>query len=158
MSNKYSVHCRINGESYNFEVEATETMARVLREKAGLTGTKVSCEQGECGACTVLVNNKAVNSCIILAPEMDDMEITTIEGLSHDGRLDPVQEAFIEEGAVQCGYCTPGMVMSTKALLMENPHPTDEEIKHALSGNFCRCTGYHSILRAVKAAVRMLEE
>lgn len=158
LKDKHIIQCMINDRSYKLEVEANETLAFILREKIGLTGTKVSCEQGECGACTVLLNGKAVNSCLILAPEIEGCEITTIEGISQNGILDPIQEAFIKAGAVQCGFCTPGMVMSTKALLMENPNPMEEEIKHALSGNFCRCTGYHGILKAVKIAAEMVRE
>ena len=120
-------------------------------------GTKVSCEQGECGACTVIVDGKAVNSCIVLAPEVDGCEVLTIEGLARHGELDPIQTAFIEEGAVQCGYCTAGMIMSAKALLTENPDPTDLEIREALAGNLCRCTGYQRIVQAVSSAAKKLQ-
>jgi carbon-monoxide dehydrogenase small subunit len=133
------------------------TLAKVLRERLGLIGTKISCEQGECGACTVIVDGKAVNSCIVLAPEVDGCEVLTIEGLAQHGELDPIQTAFIEAGAVQCGYCTAGMIMSAKALLMENPDPTDPEIREALAGNLCRCTGYQRIVQAVSSAARKLQ-
>lgn len=116
-------------------------------------GTKYGCGEGECGACTVLLNGKAVNSCLVLAVEADGCEVLTIEGLSKDGKLHPIQQAFIDEGAAQCGFCTPGMILAAKALLDENPNPSDEEIKQGLAGNFCRCTGYVSIFRAVKKAV-----
>jgi carbon-monoxide dehydrogenase small subunit len=132
-------------------------LAKVLREQLGLIGTKISCEQGECGACTVIVDGKAVNSCIVLAPEVDGCEVLTIEGLAQHGELDPIQTAFIEEGAVQCGYCTAGMIMSAKALLMENPDPTDPEIREALAGNLCRCTGYQRIVQAVSSAAKKLQ-
>ena len=131
----------LNGAATSIDVNCTHTLARVLREQLGLIGTKVSCEQGECGACTVIVDGKAVNSCIMLAAEVDGCEVLTIEGLAQDGELDPIQAAFIEEGAVQCGYCTAGMIMSAKALLMENRDPAEVEIREALAGNLCRCTG-----------------
>ena len=124
----------------------------VLRDRLDLTGVKRGCETGDCGACTVLMGGKPVNSCLVLAMEVDGKEITTIEGLSADGSLHPLQEAFISEGAVQCGFCTPGMILSAKALLDGNPRPTEEEAKAAISGNICRCGGYSKILSAIKAA------
>jgi carbon-monoxide dehydrogenase small subunit len=130
-------------------VPVERLLVDLLREALGLTGTKVSCGEGECGACTVLVNGKAINSCITLAVSVGGCEITTIEGLAKDGNLHPLQEAFIEHGAAQCGFCTPGMILSAKALLDKSPHPNEDEIKQALAGNLCRCTGYASILRAV---------
>ncbi|HWR07397.1 (2Fe-2S)-binding protein [Sporomusa sp.] len=146
---------KINGTLRQLEVQAHHTLANVLREQLGLLGTKVSCGEGECGACTVIVDGKAVNSCIMLAPEVDGREVVTIEGLAAEGELDPIQMAFIEEGAVQCGFCTPGMIMSTKALLMEKPDPSVDQIREALAGNLCRCTGYHRIVNAVlKSAPR----
>ena len=147
----------LNGAATSIDVNCTHTLARVLREQLGLIGTKVSCEQGECGACTVMVDGKAVNSCIMLAAEVDGCEVLTIEGLAQGGELDPIQAAFIEEGAVQCGYCTAGMIMSAKALLMENRDPAEVEIREALAGNLCRCTGYHRIVQAVSAAARKLQ-
>jgi aerobic-type carbon monoxide dehydrogenase small subunit (CoxS/CutS family) len=158
LRDEHCIGCVVNGKPYTLQVKANETLAVLLREKLGLMGTKVGCEQGECGACTVLMDGKAVNSCLVLAPEVDGCEITTIEGLAKDGMLDPVQKAFIKEGAVQCGYCIPGMIMSTKGLLLENSEPDEDEIKHALSGNFCRCTGYYSIIRAVKTAAKMIRD
>jgi carbon-monoxide dehydrogenase small subunit len=147
----------LNRARTSIDVNCTHTLARVLREQLGLIGTKLSCEQGECGACTVIVDGKAVNSCIVLAAEVDGCEVLTIEGLAQHGELDPIQAAFIEEGAVQCGYCTAGMIMSAKALLMENPDPTGPEIREALAGNLCRCTGYQRIVQAVSAAAKKLQ-
>lgn len=154
-----TIRFKVNERDYTVAVEAQQSLAVVLRDKLGLTGTKISCERGECGACTVLLNGKAVDSCLVLAPDVHGCEVITIEGLGKDGGLDPIQEAFIQEGAVQCGYCTPGMIMSAKGLLLENPDPCEYEIKKALAGNLCRCTGYYSIIRAVKAAsVKIREE
>ena len=129
-------------------------MVDLLREDLNLMGTKYGCGEGECGACTVLLDGQAVNSCLLLAIEADGCEVMTIEGLAQGDQLHPLQRAFIAEGAVQCGFCTPGMILSSKALLDENPHPSDDEIKQALAGNFCRCTGYSAILQAVKSVVR----
>jgi carbon-monoxide dehydrogenase small subunit len=147
--------CKINGTEYCLNVEPTQSLADLLRNELGLLGTKVSCGEGECGACTVIVNGKAINSCIMLAPEIDGSEVITIEGLSQTGEIDPIQQAFIDEGAVQCGFCTPGMLMSTKALLMEKSNPDEGEIRRALAGNLCRCTGYHRIVQAVKKAAQL---
>jgi carbon-monoxide dehydrogenase small subunit len=143
---------KINGEQYELEIEPNETLLDVLRGRIGLRGTKKGCDTGQCGACTVLMNGKAVNSCLVLAVETHGKEVLTVEGLAGDGRLDPLQEAFVEEGAVQCGYCTPGMLLSAKALLDENPQPTEREIKEAIAGNLCRCTGYIRIIKAILAA------
>jgi len=142
---------RVNGKDYALSLPARTTLLEALRDYLGLTGTKEGCGKGECGACTVLVNGSVVNSCLMLAAQAEDKEVLTIEGLSEDG-MDPLQEAFIDEGAVQCGFCTPGMVISAKTLLMENPDPSEEAIKEAISGNLCRCTGYLKIIRAIKAA------
>lgn len=133
-------------------VESDKTLTRMLREDLGLTGTKINCEQGECGACTVLLDGKAVNSCLVLTASLDGRKVQTIEGLPKGHRLDPVQEAFIEKDASQCGFCTPGMIMSAKALLAENPAPTLKDIQDGLAGNYCRCTGYKSIIEAVQSA------
>jgi len=141
----------VNGEDRELEVPEKRVLLDLLREDLGLTGTKAGCGEGECGACTVLLNGKAVCSCLMLAVEADGARITTIEGLASKGRLHPLQEAFIQEGAAQCGYCTPGMILAAKALLDENPQPSRAEIKTALAGNFCRCTGYAAIIRAVAA-------
>lgn len=142
----------VNGKPVTKEVEPALTLLRFLREHLQLTGAKEGCGQGECGACTVLVNNQPVNSCMIPVVSVAGCEITTIEGLGKDGQLDPVQEAFISEGAIQCGFCSPGAIMSAKALLLRNPSPSPEEIKEALGGNLCRCTGYTKIIKAVQAA------
>jgi carbon-monoxide dehydrogenase small subunit len=123
----------------------------LLREKLQMTGTHSSCEMGDCGACTVLMDGKAVASCLVLAAEADGAELLTVEGLSRNGELDPVQRAFVKAGASQCGFCTPGMVMATKGLLAKNPHPTEDQIRHGLAGNICRCTGYVKIVDAVQS-------
>ncbi len=147
----------LNGELMEMEVEDHWTLLHLLREELGLTGTKEGCGSGECGACTVLVDGMAVNSCLFLAADVDGKEVLTIEGLAApDGTLHPLQRAFIENGAIQCGFCTPGMILSAKALLDENPYPTEEEIRHALAGNLCRCTGYLQIFRAVADAARRI--
>ena len=144
------IKLNVNGRGVAVMVKPTETLVDVLRDKLDLTGTKKACGLGDCGACTVLMDGKAVNSCLILAMDAQGHEITTIEGLEKkDGTLHPLQEAFLENGAVQCGFCTPGMVLSAKALLDENPSPTEEEIRRALAGNLCRCTGYAKIVQAV---------
>jgi carbon-monoxide dehydrogenase small subunit len=149
---KIDITLRINGRSCTLSVPAKTTLLEALRDHLGLVGAKEGCGKGECGACTVLVDGKAVNSCLMLAAQAEGKEILTIEGLSQGGPT-PLQRAFVEEGAVQCGYCTPGMIMSCEALLRENPNPSEEEIKEAISGNLCRCTGYIKILRAVKKAL-----
>jgi aerobic-type carbon monoxide dehydrogenase small subunit (CoxS/CutS family) len=148
----------LNDQLQKIKVKPYHTLAKVLRDQLGLTGTKLCCEEGECGSCTVIMDGKAVTSCIVLAPEMDKSEIVTVEGLCKDDRLDPIQEAFIEEGAVQCGYCIPGMLMSAKALLQENSQPQEEEIREALSGNLCRCAGYYRIFNAVNSAAEKQKE
>lgn len=146
----------LNGKEARSEISPQDTLLRVLRDRFGLLGTKEACGQGECGACTVLVDGEAVTSCIYPAAKADGKHIVTIEGLEQNGRLHPIQQAFIETGAVQCGYCTPGMVLSAKALLDRNPSPTEEEIRHAMSGNICRCTGYVRIIEAVKLAAERM--
>ncbi len=146
---KHKIRFTINGEVKEMEVQPNKTLLKMLREDLDLIGVKEGCGAGECGACTVLVNNKPVNSCLMLAVEADGKEILTIEGLSDGTNLDPVQESFLKHNAIQCGYCTPGMVMSAKALLNRNLHPTEEDVKEALAGNLCRCTGYQRIVDAV---------
>jgi len=149
----------INGTIYEEEIDHRRTLLEVLRENFGLLGTHKGCDEGQCGACTVLVEDKAVNSCLVLATSVQGKKITTIEGLAQGEKLHPVQEAFVETGAIQCGFCTPGMIMVTKAFLDKNPDPTEEEAKRAISGNLCRCTGYYQIIDAVmKAAVKMRKE
>lgn len=143
----------LNGEPVDVEVEPHLTLLQLLRDELGLTGTKEGCGMGECGACTVLLDGKTVNSCIFSALEVDGKSVTTIEGLTDaQGNLHPIQKAFIEYGAIQCGFCTPGMVLSAKALLDENPKPSEEEIRNGIAGNLCRCTGYLQIVQAIKAA------
>ena len=143
----------LNGESVQVEIEPHLTLLQLLRDKLELTGTKEGCGMGECGACTVLLDGKTVNSCIFPAIEVDGKSVTTIEGLTDaQGNLHPIQKAFIEYGAIQCGFCTPGMVLSAKALLDENPKPTEAEIRTGIAGNLCRCTGYLQIFQAIKAA------
>lgn len=155
-SSTISVELKVNGQSHFLEVPPHHTLLQVLRDRLGLTGSKECCGEGECGACTVLLNGRAINSCLMLAVEADGCEVITVEGLAGEDGLDPLQEAFIEEGAVQCGYCTPGMLMSAKYLLMRNPHPTVAEVREALAGNLCRCTGYARIVEAVVSASRKL--
>lgn len=147
-----TIRLRVNGRDRRATIAPADFLVDVLRDDLGLTGTKYACGMGECGACTVLVDGEAVYSCLMLASEVGDAEITTIEGLSRGDELDPVPAAFAEVGGVQCGFCTPGMVLSAKALLAENPDPTEDEIRVALSGNLCRCTGYTRIVDAVMAA------
>lgn len=142
----------VNGTTHELEVSPTARLVDVLRIQLGLTGTKEGCGEGECGACTVLVDGRAVNSCLMLAVQARDKEITTVEGLAVNGELDLLQQKFVEHGAVQCGYCTPGMLLSAKALLLANPVPSEQDIRTALAGNLCRCTGYSAIVAAVKAA------
>lgn len=144
----------VNGKSYQLTVEPRWTLAEVLRDHLGLTGTKIGCNAGECGACTVLAEGKAVLSCSQLAVWMDGKRITTVEGLAANGQLDPLQQAFIEHDAPQCGFCTSGQLMSAKALLMRNPNPTREQVQHALTGNLCRCSNYNRIVESVLAAAR----
>ncbi len=144
----------VNGETELVDVPSNMTLLQMLREKLVLTGTKNGCTAGECGACTVIMDGEPVNSCMLLAVECDGAEITTVEGLAHPEQLDPVQEAIIEQGGVQCGFCTPGILISTRALLDRNPNPSDYEIRDALVGNLCRCTGYLRIIEAVKEAAR----
>lgn len=142
----------LNRKSYEMDIDPSLRLIDFLRNKLHLTGTKEGCGEGECGACTVIIDGEAVNSCLVLAVQIRDKEVITIEGLEENGELDGLQKAFIDNGAVQCGFCTPGMIMSTKALLLKNPHPTEEEIKTAMAGNLCRCTGYINIVKAVAQA------
>ena len=146
------ITCTINGRERNLAVEATELLVDTLRLRLGLTGTKKACGTGDCGACTVIVDGEAVRSCILLTASMHGKSITTIEGLGDVSHLHPIQQAFIDAGAVQCGYCTPGMILTAKALLDRQPHPTPEQIREAISGNLCRCTGYVKIEDAIRMA------
>ena len=149
---KHTIQITVNGRPNEIEVDPWRTLLEVLRDQLNLTGTKQSCAEGHCGACTVLVEGEAVNACLMLALEADGSDILTIEGLAEGGKLTPIQEAFVNYGAVQCGFCTPGMIMATKVFLEENQDPSDEEIKKALAGHLCRCTGYVQIIDAVRAA------
>ncbi len=142
----------VNGTLYELAVDSRWTLAELLRDQLGLTGTKVGCDRGECGSCTVLLNGRAVLSCLTLAVEADGQKVATVEGLARDGKLGPLQEAFWDRGAAQCGFCTPGMLMSATALLEAKPKPTEAEVRQALSGNLCRCTGYKKIVEAVLTA------
>jgi carbon-monoxide dehydrogenase small subunit len=148
----HHIRLEVNGDPVSVDVPSHMTLMEMLRERLSLTGTKCGCAAGECGACTVLVGGEPVNSCMVLAAECDGADVTTIEGLARDGRLDPLQEAILAQGAVQCGYCTPGMVMMARGLLNRVPHPTEADIREALVGNLCRCTGYLPILEAVRQA------
>jgi carbon-monoxide dehydrogenase small subunit len=150
------IRVRVNGQSYERDVEPRLLLIHFLRESIGLTGSKIGCEVGKCGACTVLVEGDAVKSCMMLAVQANNSSILTIEGLSKTGELHPVQKSFWEEHALQCGYCTPGMIMSSFSLLKSNPQPTVDEIKTALSGNMCTCTGYTNIVKAVRLASSMM--
>jgi carbon-monoxide dehydrogenase small subunit len=149
---KRLIRLRVNGEEHNVAVSPNETLAEVLRERLELTGTKMGCGEGACGTCTVLLDGEPVRSCLTLAIEVQDREITTIEGLSRAPELHPVQKAFIEHGAIQCGFCSPAMILTSKALLDKNPQPTEEEVRRAISGVVCRCTGYAKIVEAILAA------
>ncbi|MCJ7596248.1 MAG: (2Fe-2S)-binding protein [Desulfobacterales bacterium] len=151
MGLKQLIELRINGEVREVVVEPRTTLLHALREDLGLTGTKEGCNEGDCGACTVLANGRPVCSCLTLAIEAQGKEIITIEGLDQDGRLHPLQQAFLDHFAVQCGFCTPGMLLSAKALLDRKPQPTEEEVREAISGNLCRCTGYVKIVEAILA-------
>ena len=148
------IHVTVNGQRYVREVASNQTLLRFLREELFLNSVKEGCDEGECGACTVLVDGHPVNSCLVLAAELDGKSVLTTEGLAQDARLHPIQEAFIEAGAVQCGYCTPGIIMAAKGLLLKNPHPTRDEIGEALAGNFCRCISQYHVFDAVESVAQ----
>ena len=150
------IEITINGRLRRFDVEPNKLLLNLVRDDLYLTGTKYGCGIGECGACTVHLDGEAVLACMVLAVDADGMKVDTVEGVADGNRLDPVQEAYIEEGAIQCGFCTPGFIMTTKALLAENPDPSEAEIREYLKGNYCRCTGYVNIVRAVQSAARKL--
>ena len=154
---KQEIELKVNGELFKMQIEPRRTLLEVLRENLGFTGVKESCNKGDCGACTVLVDGKPVLSCLALAIEVQGKDILTVEGLAdEDGTLHPIQQAFVDHGALQCGFCTPGMIMSAKALLDRNPSPTEDEIKEGISGNLCRCTGYIKIVEAIDAAAKSI--
>jgi len=152
-----NISCTINSRTLQLDVAENATLLEMLRNQLGLTGVKRGCESGECGACTVIVDGRAVLSCMIPAPEVDGKSIVTIEGLSQNDELDPIQQAFIAKGAVQCGFCTPGMILSAKALLDVSPHPERSQIQQAIAGNICRCTGYEQIIAAIIYAAELRE-
>ena len=149
----YCVKFCVNEEPVELTVSGSETLLHVLREKLGLTGTKEGCGAGECGACTIILDGQAVNACLVLAPEVNGKVVTTVEGLAKGDELSPLQESFIDHAALQCGFCTPGMLMSAEAMLRENPNPTREQITHNMSGNLCRCTGYKKIVEAIEDVI-----
>lgn len=154
---KIPIKITVNGDLYSLEVPPAMSLLDLLRDGLGLTGTKSGCNKGECGACTVILNGKSVNSCLILAVECDKAEVLTIEGIADKGKLHPVQQAFIDEGAIQCGFCTPGMIMRTIAFLKENPNPTPQEARASIEGNICRCTGYEKIVKAILKSAEMIK-
>jgi len=158
MVGKRTIRFTLNGQSVEVAVEPYLTLLQLLREHLGHTEVKEGCSKGDCGACTVLLNGRAVNSCLVLAVQASRKEILTTRGLGRPEALHPLQEAFMDYGAIQCGYCTPGMIMAAKGLLDENPRPTRQQIKEAISGNICRCTGYEQIVEAIEAAARVLKE
>ncbi len=153
-STTWRLKCTVNGNPVELDVEQDETLLNILRDRLGLTGTKGSCLEGECGSCTVIVDGEAVNSCLVLGPQVHGRRVETIEGIAEGDRLHRLQEQFLAAGAVQCGYCTPGLIMAAKALLDRTPHPTDEQILEGMEGNICRCTGYSAIRDAVRAVAR----
>jgi carbon-monoxide dehydrogenase small subunit len=155
---KHPLSLTINGEPHELLVEAYGSLLDMLRDELQLTGTKKGCDEGDCGACTVLINGKTVTSCMVLALDARDQEITTVEGLMQNNRLHPVQDAFVQYGGVQCGFCTPGLIMSGVGLLLENPDPTEEEVRYAIGGNLCRCTGYSKVVQAILKAADTMRE
>lgn len=154
---KVNISLKVNGDVYEVAVDPWRTLVEVLRDDLNLTGTKVGCQTGDCGACTIIMDGRTVSSCLTLAVEAGGREITTIEGLAHGEELHPLQQAFVDHGAVQCGYCSPGMIMSGKYLLDKNPDPTEEDIRRGLSGNLCRCTGYNRIVEAIDVTAKKMK-
>ncbi|NLV87987.1 MAG: (2Fe-2S)-binding protein [Tissierellia bacterium] len=152
-----NINFTVNGKPYEISIDENMRLIDVLRDELGLIGTKEGCGEGECGACTIIMDGETVNSCLVMGFQADGSNIVTIEGLEKDGQLHPVQRAYMEAGAVQCGFCIPGMVLSTKALLDKNPSPSDEEIREGISGNLCRCTGYNKMLIATKKAIEYMK-
>ena len=154
MMNTITINLTVNGQACRLETKPNQTLLYLLRDDLGLTGSKDGCREGECGACTVLLDGEPVNACLVLAGQADGREVVTIEGLAQNGQLHPVQRAFVEAAAVQCGFCTPGLIMSSVALLRRTPTPTESQIRTALGGNLCRCTGYVQVIEAVRQAAR----
>ena len=158
MTTRHQISVTVNGVNYQREVDARLTLADFVRHDLSLGGTHVGCEHGVCGACTILVNGASMRSCLMLAVQADGAELTTVEGLSRNGELHPVQQAFIDRHGLQCGFCTPGMIMASADLLSRNPNPSEQEIREGLEGNFCRCTGYHNIVKSVQYAAKKISE
>ena len=158
MKHLMPITLRVNGEIHELLVPPWRTLLEVLREMIGLTGAKRSCQEGQCGACSVLVDGRSVNSCLYLAVEAQDKDIRTVEGLMQEGVLDQIQKSFVQKGAIQCGFCTPGFVIATTSLLNENPEPSEDEIRHAMVGHLCRCTGYVQIVEAIQDAAGQLKQ
>ena len=154
---KQLIRLKVNGAEHELSIYPNMTLLGVLRDELGLTGAREGCQEGSCGACTVLVDGKAVRSCLLLAMDAEGKDIITIEGLAEDGQLHPMQQSFVDHGAIQCGFCSPGMILSAKALLNENPNPAEDEIRKAISGNLCRCTGYVNIIEAIMAVAKKQE-
>jgi carbon-monoxide dehydrogenase small subunit len=154
MVKKHQIRITVNGEEYDLLIDPKKTLLELLRDNLDLTGTKEGCDEGECGACSVILDGEVVNSCLVLAVEADNAEVMTIEGMHRGEELHPIQKAFVDSGAIQCGFCTPGMVITTKAMLDEIPDPSEEDIKQYLAGNLCRCTGYTKIIDAVNGAIK----
>jgi carbon-monoxide dehydrogenase small subunit len=155
---QHHIHVTINGKPHEADIESRLLLAHLLRESLNMTGTHIGCDTTSCGACTVIFNGKPVKSCTVLAVQADGAELRTVEGLAQNGKLHPVQEGFHEKHGLQCGFCTPGMLMTSVALLEQNPHPTEDEIRHGISGNLCRCTGYMNIVKAVQYAADKMAE
>ena len=153
----YHINVKVNGKAYETEVETRLLLVHFLREQLGLTGTHIGCDTSNCGACTVLLDGKAVKSCAVLAVQANGREVRTVEGLAADGNLHPIQEGFMQEHGLQCGFCTPGMMMTAVALLSKNPHPSEEQIRMGISGNLCRCTGYVNIVKSIQYAAQKME-
>jgi len=154
---KSFIQLTVNGQPVDAAVEPNRTLLQFLREDLGLTGTKHGCGLGDCGACTVILDGQAVNSCLVLAIHANGREVLTVEGLAENGKLHPIQQAFVDKGSIQCGFCSPGMILSAKALLDTNPNPTEQEIRMAISGNLCRCTGYQKIVEAIGEAAKIIQ-
>jgi carbon-monoxide dehydrogenase small subunit len=155
---KKDINLKVNGKIYAIQVDSKDMLVDVIRDKVGLTGTKEGCGTGECGACTVLINSEPVNSCLYLAIRAEGKEILTIEGLGNPASLHPLQQAFVENGAVQCGFCAPGMLLSAHALLVKNPNPSEQEIRKGISGNICRCSGYVKVIKSIQQAAARLQQ
>jgi carbon-monoxide dehydrogenase small subunit len=155
---KHTIKLAVNGENYEIQVEPYASLLDTLRDNLLLTGTKKGCDEGDCGACTVIMDGKTVTSCLVLAVDANGRDLVTVEGLAQGGRLHPVQRAFVEQGGVQCGFCTPGLIMSLVGLLQEDPNPTEEDVRYAIGGNLCRCTGYSKVVKAALSAAETMRQ